>query len=263
MFYVSGGGADLNFKIVGGTTQPSGLRENTIWANTSTAITGYIFDDNQPATGSEGLIWIITSTSSTSLNALKKNAIQLCLIKCRQYVSGTWIPLDAYIYQNGALTQFSWKYTYLYKPGDTCASLTGGYTSVAKKFQSSSGGNAVAPGITYNTDSMTMRQNGSIEWQCGMTYTVNKIDLAKFSKLRVKGTAEINSTGERILRVWTDIGTYTTSNVAASSSVTSTPMDITVDVSSLTSSYYIGFHLMSGTAGNTAGVTITEMWLEE
>ena len=37
-----GGGGGLNLKVVGGTTQPTNPRENTIWVNTTTAITGYV-----------------------------------------------------------------------------------------------------------------------------------------------------------------------------------------------------------------------------
>ena len=71
-----GGGSSLNFKVVGGTSQPSGVGENTIWVKTSTAITSYVFSPNQP-TASAGCVWIQTGTGSVSFNALKKNTIQL------------------------------------------------------------------------------------------------------------------------------------------------------------------------------------------
>lgn len=44
----SGGGAGLNFKIVGGTTQHSNPKENTIWVNTSTAVTSWDFGAAEP-----------------------------------------------------------------------------------------------------------------------------------------------------------------------------------------------------------------------
>lgn len=49
IFNVSGGGgAALNFKVVGGTTQPSNPKENTIWVNTSQEITSLDFGVTAP-----------------------------------------------------------------------------------------------------------------------------------------------------------------------------------------------------------------------
>lgn len=42
------GGAGLNFKVVGGTTQPSSPKENTIWVNTDTPITSWDFSSEAP-----------------------------------------------------------------------------------------------------------------------------------------------------------------------------------------------------------------------
>lgn len=44
----SGGGAPLNFKVVGGTSQPSNPKENTIWVNTDKEITGWHFGVENP-----------------------------------------------------------------------------------------------------------------------------------------------------------------------------------------------------------------------
>lgn len=43
-----GGGAPLNFKVVGGTSAPSNPKENTIWVNTDSAITGWHFGAEEP-----------------------------------------------------------------------------------------------------------------------------------------------------------------------------------------------------------------------
>ena len=47
----SGSGAGLNFKVVGGTTQPSNPSENTIWVNTDKEIAGWIFSAKNPFIG--------------------------------------------------------------------------------------------------------------------------------------------------------------------------------------------------------------------
>ena len=49
MTNAGGGSAALNFKIVGGTTAPSSPSENTIWVNTSTPISDWIFSASQPS----------------------------------------------------------------------------------------------------------------------------------------------------------------------------------------------------------------------
>lgn len=49
----SGGGAGLNFKVVGGTTQPSKPKENTIWVNTAEEITSWMFAAENPYIKSE------------------------------------------------------------------------------------------------------------------------------------------------------------------------------------------------------------------
>ena len=58
MIYVLGGGENLNFKVVGGTTEPSNPKENTIWVNTDTAITSWDFSATEPnrRSGNKNLI---------------------------------------------------------------------------------------------------------------------------------------------------------------------------------------------------------------
>lgn len=49
------GGAALNFKIVGSTTEPSSPKENTIWVNTDTKIPLWAFGDGNPYVGYEDI----------------------------------------------------------------------------------------------------------------------------------------------------------------------------------------------------------------
>lgn len=100
------GGASLNYKIVGGTSAPSNPKENTIWVNTSTAITSHVFSATQP-TGSAGMVWIKTgTTSNVDFNAIKKNSINVYPIEAKQYVSGAWVDRTSEIYQGGAWKEF-------------------------------------------------------------------------------------------------------------------------------------------------------------
>lgn len=45
---VGGGGAELNFEVVGGTSAPASPKENTIWVNTDTEITSWVFSAKRP-----------------------------------------------------------------------------------------------------------------------------------------------------------------------------------------------------------------------
>lgn len=98
-----GGGGGLNFVIVGGLTQPTSPRENTIWVNTSTTISSYVFAAEAPSNPAEGMVWIKTGTSSgVDFNALKKNVLQVYPISAKQYISGAWVSKEEKIYQSGA-----------------------------------------------------------------------------------------------------------------------------------------------------------------
>lgn len=80
-----GGGDNLNFKIVGGTAQPSNPKENTIWVNTSTAIHAWDFSATEPIRRSKnknllvhpyheasntdaGITWTVNSDGSITAN---------------------------------------------------------------------------------------------------------------------------------------------------------------------------------------------------
>lgn len=95
------GGNPLNFKVVGGTSKPGNPKENTIWINTDTEITSWIFSTTQPA-GEEGMVWFSTGAGSSSeFNALKKNNITVNPMQVKQYIDGAWVKKEGFLYQNG------------------------------------------------------------------------------------------------------------------------------------------------------------------
>lgn len=94
-----GGGASLNFKVVGGTSAPSSPKENTIWVNTDAEITSWVFSATEPEAPTAGMVWITTGKTSTApFNALKKNNITVYPISAKQYVGGAWVDKTAKIY---------------------------------------------------------------------------------------------------------------------------------------------------------------------
>ena len=110
-----GGGAPLNFRVVGGTTQPANPAENTIWVNTDAPVTGWVFDINQPDDTAEGTVWLnIVQSSSATINALRKNQIILSVGSAFVYSNGAWSSVACALYQHG-----EWKTTgiFLYDYG--------------------------------------------------------------------------------------------------------------------------------------------------
>lgn len=118
-------GTELNFSVVGGTSKPGSPKENTIWVNTGTAITGWVINTEKPASPVNGMVWLMNAPASyVAFNALKVNAIQVYPVSAKQYVSGAWKEVSATIYQDGSWKNMS---EYLYVRGNQCTSITGGW----------------------------------------------------------------------------------------------------------------------------------------
>lgn len=68
----SGSGEGLNFKVVGGTTQPASPKENTIWVNTDTEITSWDFSVTEPLrrSGNKNLIVHPYDNSTATTNGI-------------------------------------------------------------------------------------------------------------------------------------------------------------------------------------------------
>lgn len=245
-------GVELNFDVVGGTSQPSNPKENTIWVNTSETITDWVFSATQPTVAS-GRVWFPTSTSSTvEFNALKKNAIQVYPISVKQYINGAWVVLDAYCYQNGELIQFSVAWNgELYDTGNQYQSITGGWTGYGED-------GATAKRVTFNTSNISIATKSNAE--AASAYTKNKLDLSKFNKLNV----ELNVTGvNTALSDTVSIGVASVNNVAYASnkavaknnSNSTGARTLTCDISSVDEGYpYV--------CANESNFVVSKIWLE-
>lgn len=108
-------GVELNFKVVGGTTEPSNPTENTIWVNTDTEITSWIFSSTEPENPVEGMVWFSTGTSSSvAFNALKKNGITVYPLSAKQLIGGVWKGVTAKSSHDGQWVDWM---IYLYNKG--------------------------------------------------------------------------------------------------------------------------------------------------
>ena len=164
-----GGGAPLNFKVVGGTSAPAAPKENTIWVNTDVEITGWHFCAEEPNVA-EGTVWITTGTSSAAeFNALKKNGIQVYPMSAKQYISGAWADKEAKTYQSGAWVDWI---TYLYDKGNQFTTLTGGWAAYGDRAN-----------VTFEDQYMLLQLQSGYNEQTAAAHTVNKIDFTGISTL--------------------------------------------------------------------------------
>ena len=227
-----GAGGGLNFKVVGGTSTPASPKENTIWVNTSTKITDWIFSATQP-TGATGMVWISTGKTSTApFNALKKNNITIYPISAKQYVGGAWVDKTAKIYQNGAWVD--WWNGELYENGNQFTNVTGGW------------------GIhNYITDSRTLmaaeHKSDQMFFQAQNDYKVlmgigNPVDLSDVSQIRITGKVnKIFPYNGAIYGMHMDVlkSKDLASKVARKSMLAAEVVDYTLDVSQLTGEHYV------------------------
>lgn len=243
MIYVLGGGANLNFKVVGGTSQPSAPAENTIWVNTSTSITSWVFSATQPTSPAAGKVWFQTDTSSNAaFNALKKNNITVYPIACKQYVSGAWVEKDAKIYQSGAWV--SWTY-YLFNISDQCISVTGGWE-------------AYVNGVLYNDEGYVgLRSTGSSV--VAAVGTKNPIDLTNFKTLKGFACKVYNGAKELIGVTKTKEAIFA-AYISPVYSASGAFSEFSVDVSELSGEYYVT--LSSSASGDRAYNRASQIWLE-
>jgi len=120
-FKSGGTGNNLNFDVVGGTTQPVSPKENTIWVNTEVPISGYHFTNiSKPNWASTpGMVNIFFESGlggyKNSFNILKENQFFINPInatqndgtttwydkKIRIYTNNQWYDVGLTIYLNG------------------------------------------------------------------------------------------------------------------------------------------------------------------
>lgn len=99
-------GVELNFDVERYSTEAEILAatpaENTIGIISTTEMTGWIIDANQPEELTEGMVWISVGTSSAvEFNALRKNGLQVYPLSAKQYISGACVSIIAMLYQGG------------------------------------------------------------------------------------------------------------------------------------------------------------------
>lgn len=233
-----GGGAALNFKVVGGTTEPVSPSENTIWVNTDADITSWIFSATEPETPAEGMILVLTSTASTiEFNALKKNGIQVYPMTAKQYVSGAWVDKTAKSYQDGAWVEWI---TYMYDKGNQFTALTGGWAAYGD-----------VADVKFESDHILLELKSGYNEQTAAAHTVNKIDVTGISTLYFyidERTSDDIEESSKISK-YAAVGISNSPDIRTDGWVAYTQVSkssqgalYTVDISQYSGSYYVCVH---------------------
>lgn len=111
-------GAGLNFSLVGGATQPTDRKQNTIWVSTTMKLTGYSFASDAPKEPKVGAVWIRTGESSpAAFSVIRNQSIMLYPIGAAQWDGSGWINRDAYLYNGTEWVQFSYFRLYIIRGG--------------------------------------------------------------------------------------------------------------------------------------------------
>lgn len=226
IFNMSGGGATMNFKVVGGTTAPINPNENTIWINTATQITSYSFSATEPSSVEPGMVWISVGTASNvAFSATKKNPIMVYPLSAKQYVSGAWVSVTAMTYQE------YWKEwsRYLVSAAGIDPELgemkVYGESGVSMSITPLSSGGIVIKRTSGNAGFVS-------------AFSENRFDVSEFKTMRIK-TRNVNY-GDQIF-----IGLHVSNNAVQSAYTramnVSAGTDNKLDISDLNGSYYLAF----------------------
>lgn len=251
-----GGGGGLNLKVVGGTTQPTSSRENTIWVKTTTDITGYVLSPTQPETGTEGLVWLKTADSGVEINVGRKNAVLLHLAGGMLYTGGKWASVDAWAYINSAWKQFSIAFDgRLYDNGDQCTDVTGGWGITDYKYVNSAGKESDPGAGKLESDSMYIASSSP---KMTMLGTAKPIDLDGLKTLTVDwkvlkcydgATNALMLDIQREKKAGTSIAIATLGSGKAAKRLTST-----LDISSLSGKAYVIVRVTVTSAGSSGNI---------
>lgn len=231
-----GGGALLDFQVVGGTSAPANPKENTIWVKTGTPITLWHIGPNEPDAAA-GAVWVQTDeASSFAFNALKKNSLVVYPAACKVWNGTKYEDTEGAIYQSGEWKTLgtSWD-GFMFDGGSRNEAVTGGWAN--------------ASGSTL-TASFYSNQNFSEP-----VHTEKMIDLTDFDTLYVTYTGV---TGKAHFGV-----TKTRDLTLASQFAASKPASVgtvALDVSGLTGAYYVTLVAGAETGGVLCTFTATKVW---
>lgn len=230
-----GGGGGLNFSIVGGLTQPTSPRENTIWVNTETKISGWAFSPTEPMSPEGSTVFFKTAlTSSVGFNALRKNEIAVLPTSAQQYIGGQWKNVEAHVFIGGTWVQFSSEKYVVFEAGK---GLSAGLTGFSNATCNSD--KIVAKNILYagpgNGESVISKEK----------IDVTQYKTATFSGINCNFSGNDNANSSNIYAFVGGASTTIGSTTTSGSATLASNKTITVDISNVTGPVEFGFKTYS------------------
>lgn len=251
-----GSNAGINFSIVAYPSEdavPETSKENTIAVITDTPITSWAMSAEEPEEPVEGMVWILTGTTSpVSFNILKKNCIKVYPLKTYQYVGGTWVEKSSMSCQNG--TWADWFNGLFFDNGDQCIGITGGWTNEGWTYYDK----IVLESSIYEDYMEVVGGYANSNGRASIVGTINKVNMANVSK--IYADIELTEIGTVYFRVCStkDAG-YSDASETALGVVGFHTVEL--DVSSLTEDYYIVIVAIgTDNYGHNPAAKITKIW---
>lgn len=247
-----GEGSGLNYVVIGGTVAPASPTENTIWVNTSNAITSHVFSATTPENPAEGMVWFKTGVSSkVPFNMLKENTAMIYVASSSQYVSGTWKAAAAQIYQGAAWKELSSADLYLFKGEEDVTADSGGW-----ELWSGSGTLTIANGVM----TMSAAKGSGTTVKDGQYRHKTAFNASNYSTVTVKTGSVSNYVNERCqIRVCD-----AEKNILATVTLKKGTTDYSLDISEISGECYVVFRVRSYWDGSThvaASLTVNEVKL--
>lgn len=249
---IGGGSGGLNFKVVGGTSEPSSPKENTIWINTDTKIASWIFSATEPETSAEGMVWIsVGASSAVAFTATKKNPIMVYPISAKQHIGGAWVGKNAMSYQGG-----SWKsWIEVIEFNNTDWTKKNPYPSRTYTMG------------TYDFSNKTLKGTVNDAYQHVVVVKNDRLDFsaAKYLKFNYSLDKNISGQGSILVKVSSSNSDPTESNSVVNQQITSvaTNQEVSIPVSTVNGSYYVWIGLAMWGSVGTVNFEVSNLHLSE
>lgn len=221
IFDMTGGGAGLNFKVVGGPSQrtrPEGPSENMIWVDTEIEIANTSLSIEAPENPEPGAVWITTEMyGPIKFSAFKNKCVMVYPKSVSQYVDEQWTELPAAIYQSENWHELPTEVV-LYANGEFNSALLG----------------------TLNGDLNFSR------WDNDFTHST-PLDLSRFNRVEFVTSSRMYQSGTAYIR--------DASGTVILSVNISEPGVYAIDVSDLSDSYFLRIHSSGNADDNHLSVS--------
>lgn len=240
-------GGGIKLFVVGGTTQPTAVAENTIWLNTSTSIPKWSVQNDAPPSPSAGEVYITTrNLTSNVVTVSGPNPVKVYLGTAWQYVSGAWKQVAAKVYYSGSWHSLS---TFVYDGSKNAGSGNYNDDIGGKPWTTGVDGGAVE--AWDSTDHFSFKGNGvaGVAWYM----TANQIDFTAIKSVKVTFTSTYLARSFRFVVTGSKTSSAVQNPLAGSATYSasySARQTATIDTTSLNGSYWLG-GMISGTSGDT------------